>query len=104
MGRAGIDVARQHRVVAALHVCAVLVGLIGLPVAVWLDLRQASENVLRTQASEISRVIDDMRAFYGSDVVGRVLQANGATDWNVGDVRGVREVIAHTVGERPRPC
>jgi adenylate cyclase len=52
----------------------VVLSLLGLPAAVWLDLRILSENVLRMQASEISRVIDDMRSFYGSDVVGRVLQ------------------------------
>jgi hypothetical protein len=42
-----------------------------------LDLRALSERVLRTQASEISRIIDDMRGFYGSDVVGRILQGSG---------------------------
>jgi len=56
---------------------AVTLGLLGLPLAVWLDLRLLSENMLRTQAGEISRIIDDMRGFYGSDVVARVLQANG---------------------------
>lgn len=56
---------------------AVILGLLGLPLAVWLDLRLLSENMLRTQAGEISRIIDDMRGFYGSDVVARVLAANG---------------------------
>ncbi|WP_377119265.1 adenylate/guanylate cyclase domain-containing protein [Microvirga arabica] len=60
-----------------LLLAAVILGLLGLPVAVWLDLRLLSENMLRTQAGEISRIIDDMRAFYGSDVVARVLQADG---------------------------
>jgi class 3 adenylate cyclase len=60
-----------------LLLAAVILGLLGLPVAVWLDLRLLSENMLRTQAGEISRIIDDMRSFYGSDVVARVLEANG---------------------------
>ena len=66
--------AYQQRVMGPLLVTAVVLGLLGLPIAVWLDLRILSERVLRTQAGEISRIIDDMRGFYGSDVVGRVLQ------------------------------
>ncbi|HEX6015873.1 MAG TPA: DUF3365 domain-containing protein, partial [Geminicoccaceae bacterium] len=58
-------------------VVAVLLGLLGLPLAVWLDLRGLSERLLRLQAIETSRIIDDVRAFYASDVVGRVLAAKG---------------------------
>jgi class 3 adenylate cyclase len=70
-------VVRQQRAMGPLLLVAVILGLLGLPIAVWLDLRLLSENMLRTQAGEISRIIDDMRGFYGSDVVARVLQANG---------------------------
>ena len=56
---------------------AVVLGLIGLPLAVWLDLRSLSEHLLRMQAGETGQIIDDMRSFYASDVVGRVLQAHG---------------------------
>ena len=69
-------VARQRKV-GPLLVAAVILGLVGLPAAVWLDLRELSERMLRAQASEISRIIDEMRGFYGSDVVARVLQAKG---------------------------
>ena len=65
----------QQRAMSTLLGATVLLGVLGLPVAVWLDLRILSERVLRMQASEASRIIDDMRSFYGSDVVGRVLQA-----------------------------
>jgi len=53
---------------------AVLVALLllGLPFAAWLDMRALSERILDRQASEIGRVIDDMRGFYASDVVGRL--------------------------------
>ena len=61
----------QQRAMSTLLVATVLLGVLGLPVAVWLDLRILSERVLRMQASEASRIIDDMRSFYGSDVVGR---------------------------------
>src|SRR3712207_1688556 len=77
MATAGDRVVRQQRTMGPLLLAAVVLGLLGLPLAVWLDLRLLSENMLRTQAGEISRIIDDMRAFYGSDVVARVLQANG---------------------------
>ena len=55
-----------------LVVLLVILLLLGLPFAVWLDLRDLSERMLRRQAGEIGRIIDDMRAFYASDVVGRV--------------------------------
>ena len=77
MATAGDRVVRQQRTMGPLLLAAVILGLLGLPVAVWLDLRLLSENMLRTQAGEISRIIDDMRGFYGSDVVARVLEANG---------------------------
>ena len=64
----------QQRAMGTLLVVTVLLGVLGLPVAVWLDLRILSERVLRMQASEASRIIDAMRSFYGSDVFGRVLQ------------------------------
>jgi adenylate cyclase len=52
----------QQRAIAPLLMAAVVLGLLGLPAAVWLDLRELSERMLRTQAREISRIIDDMRA------------------------------------------
>jgi adenylate cyclase len=70
------QVARQRKF-GPLLIGAVVLGLLGLPLAVWLDLRDLSERMLRAQAGEISRIIDEMRGFYGSDVVGRVLQAEG---------------------------
>ncbi|RWN57329.1 adenylate/guanylate cyclase domain-containing protein [Mesorhizobium sp.] len=90
------QIAREQRTMGPLLVAAVVVGLIGLPVAAWLDLRDLSERMLRTQASEISRIIDDMRGFYGSDVVGRVLKADGAVTatHNYRDVPGAIPIPA----------
>jgi hypothetical protein len=74
---------------------AVVVGLLGLPLAVWLDLRVLSENMLRAQAAEISRIVDDMRAFYGSDVVGRLVQGEQTTAvHNYRDVPGAIPIPA----------
>ena len=49
----------QQRAMGTLLVATVLLGVLGLPVAVWLDLQILSERVLRMQASETSRIIDD---------------------------------------------
>ncbi|MER9791286.1 adenylate/guanylate cyclase domain-containing protein [Mesorhizobium sp. M0213] len=96
MAGLGEQIARQQRTMGPLLVAAVVIGLIGLPVAAWLDLRDLSERMLRRQASEISRIIDEMRGFYGSDVVGRVLQADGVVTatHNYRDVPGAIPIPA----------
>jgi len=55
----------------------VLLLLAGLPVAVWLDLRNLSENALRHQASDLNSVITSVRTYYSNNVVGRILAAPG---------------------------
>jgi len=59
-----------------LTVLLVFLLLLGLPLAVWLDLRSLSSDILRRQAFHTGQIIDDMRAFYASDVVARVLAAH----------------------------
>jgi len=56
-------------------VLLVCVLLLGLPVATWLDLKSLSEDTLARQAQEVSGIINDVRGFYASDVVGRVQTA-----------------------------
>jgi adenylate cyclase len=51
----------------------VLLVLAGLPIAVWLDLRNLSERALTEQADELSSTIDSIRNYYAGNVVGRVL-------------------------------
>jgi len=58
---------------------AVLLGIVMLPVAVWLDLRHLSDEALRTQAGSLSSVISDIRGYYARNIVGRVLEAPGQT-------------------------
>src|SRR5215207_52222 len=77
MAGLGERVVRHQRTIGPLLIGAVLIGLFGLPLAVWLDLRELSERMLRDHASEISRIIDQMRGFYATDVVARVLQSSG---------------------------
>lgn len=58
---------------------AVVAGVVLLPVAVWLDLRNLSDQALHTQASSLSSMITDIRGYYTRNIVGRVLEAPGQT-------------------------
>ncbi|HKA77429.1 MAG TPA: adenylate/guanylate cyclase domain-containing protein [Pseudolabrys sp.] len=60
-------------------VVLVLVMLAGLPLAVWLDLRNLTETSLLRQARDLNSVVSSVRAYYASNVVGRVLASPGAT-------------------------
>jgi adenylate cyclase len=53
--------------------------LAALPVAVWLDLKNLTEDALRRQATDLNSVVSSVRAYYASNVVGRVLAHPGAT-------------------------
>ncbi|SOE18574.1 adenylate/guanylate cyclase [Hoeflea halophila] len=55
----------------------VLVALLALPVSVWLDLRNLSDQNLNSQASTLNRVISVFRAYYASNVVARISAAGG---------------------------
>ena len=59
----------------------VLVALLlaALPLAVWLDLKNLADAALRRQASDLNSVISSVRAYYASNVVGRVLAHPGET-------------------------
>ncbi|HEY7607792.1 MAG TPA: adenylate/guanylate cyclase domain-containing protein [Alphaproteobacteria bacterium] len=57
----------------------VAIGLFALPAAVWLDLKNLSEQTLRAQVNELSTVIDAVRGYYAQNVVGRILSHRGET-------------------------
>jgi adenylate cyclase len=57
----------------------VLALLVGLPIAVWLDLRNLTEKALLRQAGDLDSVISSMRGYYATNVVGRVLASPGPT-------------------------
>ena len=63
------------------YVLALLVVLllIGLPIAVWLDLSNLVETNLRRQASDVNSIISSVRNYYANNVVGRVLASPGMT-------------------------
>jgi signal transduction histidine kinase len=58
----------------------VIALLAGLPIAVWLDLRNLSDVVMRRQASDINSIISSVRAYYASNVVDRVLASHGSIE------------------------
>jgi len=60
-----------------LLVLLVLLLLVGLPVAVWLDLTNLAETNLQRQASDLNSIINSVRGYYASNVVGRILAAPG---------------------------
>ena len=57
----------------------VLLLLAGLPVVVWLDLRNLTEKALLRQANDLNAVVTSVRGYYASNVVGRVLASPGST-------------------------
>src|SRR6266849_555177 len=63
----------------SLTVLLVVVILAGLPVVVWLDLRNLSEQSLRDQADDLTSMINHMRDYYAGNVVGRVLAGGERT-------------------------
>ena len=67
------EVSRRGRLLTAV----VIVWLAGLPLAVWLDLRNISEAVLTRQAHDIHSMLKSMREYYASHVVDRVIGAPG---------------------------
>jgi len=57
----------------------VLALVLGLPIAVWLDLSNLTDAALRRQAADLNSVISSVRAYYANSVVGRVLASPGST-------------------------
>jgi adenylate cyclase len=72
MGTSPANAARRRKPV---FIALVLLLMAGLPVAVWLDLRNLSESLLRRQATDLNAIIGGFRAYYASNVVGRILAA-----------------------------
>jgi adenylate cyclase len=64
---------------SSLLVLLVLMLLAGLPLAVWLDLRNLTETSLLRQANDLNSVVSSVRAYYARNVVGRVLASPGTT-------------------------
>jgi adenylate cyclase len=57
----------------------VVILLLGLPIAVWLDLSKLVETNLRRQASDVNSIISSVRNYYANNVVDRVLASPAMT-------------------------
>ena len=55
----------------------IVLALALLPVAVWLDLKNLSDNALTTQARTLNGMFNDIRGYYSANVVGRVQGFDG---------------------------
>jgi adenylate cyclase len=63
----------------ALSIVLLIIVLAGLPIAVWLDMRNLSEAALRDRANSLISMIDSVRTYYAENIVGRVEANGGAT-------------------------
>jgi adenylate cyclase len=68
------------RALPAIIALLVLLVLVGLPLAAWLDLRNITSGTLLKEAANMDSVVTGIRSFYADDVVARVLAANGHAD------------------------
>ncbi len=60
-------------------IVVVVVALVGLPTAIWLDLRNLSDETLRRQASSLNGIITSVRSYYAKNVVARVVNSDTET-------------------------
>jgi adenylate cyclase len=68
-----------HAAKGYLFIFLIVVLLVGLPIAVWLDLSNLVEANLRRQANDVNSIITSMRHYYANNVVGRILASPGTT-------------------------
>ncbi len=74
----------------AILAVVVVLALACLPLAVWLDLRNLSNESLSRQASDLNTMISEIRSYYSTNVVARVTAAKGQARpvHNYNDVEG----------------
>ncbi|SPJ28558.1 adenylate/guanylate cyclase domain-containing protein [Falsiruegeria mediterranea] len=77
-------------------IVVVLIALVGLPAAIWLDLRNLSDETLRRQATSLNSIITSVRTYYATNVVSRVVNSNTETQalHNYLDVNGAIPIPA----------
>jgi len=55
----------------------VLLLLLGLPIATWLDLRNLSQETLMRQAADVNALMTSVRGYYADNIVAHVLSTSG---------------------------
>src|SRR5215472_15663241 len=68
-----------HAAKGYLFIFLIALLLVGLPIAVWLDLSDLVEANLRRQARDLNSIISSVRHYYANNVVGRILASPGTT-------------------------
>src|SRR5215831_8384596 len=68
-----------HAAEGYLFIFLIALLLVGLPIAVWLDLSDLVEANLRRQASDVNSILSSVRHYYANNVVGRILASPGTT-------------------------
>ena len=68
-----------HAAKGYLFIFLIALLLVGLPIAVWLDLSNLVEANLRRQANDVNSIITSVRHYYANNVVGRILASPGTT-------------------------
>jgi len=61
-----------------LTVALLSVLLLGLPIAVWLDVQNQTRLILLRQSGDLNSMLTSIRGYYSSNVVGRVLEEHGS--------------------------
>jgi hypothetical protein len=87
---------KNSRVRGLIMPLLVVLLLLGLPLAVWLDLRNLTQAALQRQALDFNSLITSVRDYYATNVVGRVLAAGGSTQvvHNYQDIPGAIPIPA----------
>lgn len=57
----------------------ICLAMLALPVAIWMDLRNLSDQNMRAQANTLNQVITSIRSYYAENVVSRVKASTGPT-------------------------
>jgi adenylate cyclase len=73
----GEAAAKQYRRIVALAIATAILLLVGLPLALWLNLRSLSAQALLAQARDLGHALDAVQDFYANDVIARIQAANG---------------------------
>ena len=71
-----ISAERRKNILTA---AVIVILLLALPLAVWLDLTDLADRALRRQATDLNSLITSVRTYYATNVVGRILAHPGNT-------------------------
>lgn len=69
----------EHSVYKSSRFLAVLLVtlVMGLPIAVWLDMRSLTDEALLTESNNVSEFIDNVRSFYADEIIERIKPDQG---------------------------